>query len=251
MAETAAQFILKNLVDKNGRLLHRYRDGDAAILGTIEDYAFFIHGLIDLYEATFQIEYLRRSIKLADDMIRLFWDERDGGFYFTADDAEKLLFRQKEIYDGAIPSGNSVAALSLVRLSHLTLRKQWDEKLVMLFEAFGAQINARPSSYGQMMMAFDFAVGPSKEIVIAAASHDDHVDDMVRAVYARFIPNKVMLLRSTANADEIIKISPFVENQLPMEDQTTAYVCENHVCKLPTQDLEKFQSLLDGLDSVR
>lgn len=249
-AEEAAQFILKNLIDKKGRLLHRYRDGDAAILGTIEDYAFFIHGLLDLYEATFQIEYLKQSIALAEDMVDLFWDDSDGGFYFTADDAEKLLFRQKEIYDGAIPSGNSIAALDLVRLSHLTLQESWGDKLEALFKAFSAQIVSRPSSYAQMMTAFDFAVGPSNEIVIAASLENKNVDEMVKEIYGRFIPNKVIVLRPIdgQGAEAIIKISPFVRNQMPIEEQTTVYVCENHVCKLPIRELKKFQALLDSLD---
>lgn len=247
-AEKAAQFVLKELVNADGRLLHRYRDGDAAIMGTLEDYAFFIHGLLDLYEATFKIEYLKQGIDLAKQMIRLFWDEKDGGFYFTADDAEKLLYRQKEIYDGAIPSGNSVAALDLVRLSRLTLEKRWEEALDGLFNAFSAQIADRPSSYGQMLSAFDFALGPSKEIVIAVPSEDENIDEIINAVYERFIPNKVILLRPETGtaADDVVNISPFVEYQLPMGGQTTIYLCENHICKLPVSDLEKFQSLLDG-----
>ena len=247
-AQKAAQFIIKKLVTADGRLLHRYRDGDAAIMGTIEDYAFFIHGLLDLYEATFEIEYLKQGIDLAKNMVRLFWDEKDGGFYFTADNAEKLLYRQKEIYDGAIPSGNSVAALDLVRLSRLTLDKQWEEKLDGLFNIFSAQIASRPSSYGQMLMALDFTLGPSKEIVIAVPSTDTNIDEMIDAIYGRFIPNKVVLLRPMVGkeAGDIANISPFVENQLPLNDQVTIYLCENRVCKLPTNNLKKFQSLLDS-----
>jgi len=247
-AEKAAQFALTKLMDSEGRLLHRYRDGDASIMGTIEDYAFFIHGLLDLYEATFNMEYLKQSIDLAKNMVRLFWDDKDGGFYFTADDAEKLLYRQKEIYDGAIPSGNSVAALDLVRLSRLTLDQQWDEKLEGFFNAFSSQIASRPSNYGQMLIAYDFTLGPSKEIVIAVPAPDTNIDEMIKAIYDRFIPNKVVLLRPAtgAEADDIVSISPFVEHQLPMSDQTTIYLCENHICKLPVRNLEKFLSLLDG-----
>jgi len=248
-AEKAARFIQKELVTPDGRLLHRYRDGDSAIMGTIEDYAFMIHGLLDLYEATFKIEYLKQSIDLANQMVRLFWDDKDGGFYFTADDAERLLYRQKEIYDGAIPSGNSVAALDLVRLSRLTFEKKWEDNLGRLFNTFSAEIANRPSSYGQMLSAFDFALGPSKEIVIAVPSVDRNIDEIINAVYERYIPNKVVLLRpeTGAGADEVVSISPFVEYQLPINDQATVYLCENHICKLPVSDLEKFRSLLDGL----
>lgn len=247
-AEKAAQFALKTLVDSEGRLLHRYRDGEAAIMGTIEDYAFFIHGLLNLYEATFQIEYLKRSIDLANSMVSLFWDDKDGGFYFTADDAEKLLYRQKEIYDGAIPSGNSVAALDLVHLARLTLDKQWDDKLEAFFNTFSSQIASRPSSYGQMLMAYDFTLGPSKEIVIAVPETNTNIDELINVIYERFIPNKVVLLRPATGegSDDIVDISPFVEHQLPMGDQVTIYLCENHICKLPVRDLEKFRLLLDA-----
>jgi hypothetical protein len=248
-AQKAAQFALEYMVNSKGRLLHRYRDGDTAIVGTIEDYAFLIHGLLDLYEATFQMEYLKRSIDLANEMDRLFWDDKGGGFYFTASDAEKLLYRQKEIYDGAIPSGNSVAALDLVRLSLLTFDKRWEEKLDKLFNAFSSQIASRPSSYGQMLLAFDFMLGPSKEIVIAVPSTDTNIEEINDAINSRFIPNKVLLLRPATGkeADDIVGLSPFVEYQLPLSGQTTIYLCENYVCKLPVVDIEKFQSLLDGL----
>src|SRR3989338_8994214 len=115
-AEKSAQFILSALVRKDGRLLHRYLDGEAGILGTLEDYAFFIHGLIDLYEATFKEEYLKEAKRLTGDMVKLFWNDKEGGFFFTATDAEKLLIREKEIYDGAIPSGNAIAVLDLLRM---------------------------------------------------------------------------------------------------------------------------------------
>jgi len=247
-AEKSAQLILNKLKSKDGRLLHRYREGDAAIMATIEDYAFLIHGLLDLYEATFKVLYLENALRLANEMVDLFWDDTNGGFYFTADDAETLLFRPKEIYDGAIPSGNSVAALDLVRLSHITLDKKWDQKLEKLFEAFYAQLSQQPSAYAQMMTAFDFAVGPSQEIVLAADPDDPGLSRMVDEIYSRFIPNKVVILReaSADDAKAIIAIAPFVENQLPLDGKATAYICENHVCKLPVNDIGQLQSILDG-----
>jgi len=239
-AEKSARFILKNLITHEGRLQHRYRDGEAAILGTIEDYAFFIHGLLDLYEATFEIEYLQQAVRLGEDMLRFFWDKENGGFYFTAYDAEELLFRQKGIYDGAIPSGNSIAALNLVRLSHLTLNKQWEEKLEKLFLNFASKIMSASSAHAQMLVALDFVFGPSKEIVIASSRQED-VSKFHETIYDFFIPNKVILLHDTP---EVSQISPFVQNQLPLGGKTTIYVCENHVCKLPVKELEAFKNML-------
>lgn len=252
-AEKSAQFILEHLVNQEGRLLHRYRDGEAAIAGTIEDYAFFIHGLLDLYEATFRTEYLKQALRLAGDMVRLFWDPAGGGFYFTAQDAEELLFRQREIYDGAVPSGNSMAALDLVRLYHLSFQKHWEEKLTELFDAFSLKIHSMPSAYAQMLSALDFAIGPSQEIVLASTNGNSGLDAVCDEIYARFLPNKVVLLRTVSGkeAGDIVTIAPFVENQRPVNGKLTVYVCENHVCRLPVSDAVKLREILDGLKPVR
>jgi len=250
-AQKATDFIIDNLVTNDGRLLHRYRDGESAIMGTIEDYAFFIHGLIELYEATFKIKYLDLARQLSDGMIELFWDEENGGFFFTADDAEKLLYRQKEIYDGAIPSGNSFAALNLVRLYHITLDAKWNKNLEQLFKTFSSDLSARPSAYAQMMIAFDYALGPSQEIVLSGAKNNDTLLQMHKSIYDYFIPNRIILHRpdSDHKVKELLSISPFVENQRALNAKATAYVCENHVCKLPVQDVAALQEILKGLSN--
>ncbi len=249
-AEKSAQFILSTLVTKDGsakggagRLLHRYRDGEAGILGTLEDYAFFIHGLIDLYEATFTEEYLKEAKRWTEDMIRLFWDGQAGGFFFTATDAERLLFREKEIYDGALPSGNSIAALDLLRMGRLTLNRDWEKKAEQLFKAFSQQL----ASSTQSLIGLDFALGPTREIVITGEEGDPQTISMLRSLYDRFIPNKVVIFRprSAAAAKAIIALAPFIEYQELLDDQTTAYICENYHCEFPTNDIKKFKELLD------
>lgn len=246
-AEKAADFILQNLVDPKGRLLHRFRDGEAAILGTIEDYAFFIHGLLDLYQATFTVRYFKEARRLAEEMLCLFWDEEPGGFFFTATDSETLLFRQKEVYDGAIPSGNSVAALDLIRLARMTGEENFAAKAEALFQFFGMEILQRPSAYTQALIALDFALGPAREIVIAADdSGDPKAKSMIRTIRSFFLPNAVMLFRPTADQKlrDLIALAPFVEQQVPLHGQPTAYVCENHVCQLPTNSNEQLKELL-------
>lgn len=250
-AQQAAQFVLQRLVRKDGRLLHRYRDGQAAILGTIEDYAFFIHGLIDLYEATFKTEYLKEAKRLTEEMIRLFWIEgavfeKEGGFYFTGKDAERLLYRQRELYDGAIPSGNSVAALDLIRLARLTFEKDLEKRAEMLAQAFSGDVDQMPNAYAQFLIALDFAIGPSKEIVIAAEAKDPKALAMIKILYSRFLPNKVVAFRpgSEPEAQDIIALVPFIKEQKPLSGQTTAYVCENFICKRPTNDIEEFKKQL-------
>jgi len=244
-AESAADFILEKLVRKDGRLLHRYREKEAAILGNLEDYAFFIHGLLDLYEATFEVRYLEWAKRLTVQMLDLFWDDEGGGFFLTGDDAEKLLIRPKEIYDGAIPSGNSIAALDLLRVGRMTMEKRLEEKAKALFDSFSAQIVQAPMQYPQMLIAADFALGPSKEIVIAGERKDPKTQAMLELLYSQFIPNKVVIFHPSGKEGKAIEsLVPFVASQAPIDGQTTAYVCQNYVCNLPTNDLKKLESLL-------
>ncbi len=248
-AKKSADFILERLVDEKGRLLHRYRDGEAAVLGSIEDYAFLIHGLLGLYEATFEVKYLRQAQVLAKGMVERFWDEMNGGFYFTADDAEQTLFRLKEVHDGAVPSGNSFAALDLVRLYLMTFDTAWEEKLEHLFKAFAPDVNAYPAGYAHMLIAFDFILGPSQEVVLAGEKADPGVTEMLRHTNGRFLPRKVMLLHPSSGPDKegIEAIAPFVKNQNPIAGKPTAYVCENHVCKMPAHEVKRFLEVLDQL----
>ncbi len=247
-AEKAAAFIIKEMI-KDGRLYHRYRDGSVDVTGTIEDYAFFIHGLLGLYEVTFNIDYLERARDLTEIMIDLFWDEREGGFYFTADDAEKLIFRQKEIYDGAIPSGNSIAALDLIRLAHITLDPKYDQYLQRLFTTFSDALNKHPIGYAQMLSVFDFAVGPAAEIVLTEGKNPEFLARSHQTLFAAFIPNKVIVRRNKDKQDlnRVVAIAPFVKEQEPVENQSTIYVCENHVCKLPVVDEEGFHKVIQPL----
>jgi uncharacterized protein YyaL (SSP411 family) len=245
-AQGAADFILEKLVRTDGRLLHRYRDGEAAILGTVEDYAFFIHGLVDLYEATFETRYLAEAKRLTGEMIRLFWDEAEGGFFFTADDAEKLIARPKETYDGALPSGNSVAALDLLRVGRLTAEKEFEKKAEELVTTFSKLISQNPEAYPQLLIALDFALGPSREIVLAGDEAAEATQGFLRAVYSRFLPNKVVLLHPVEEKGkaEIEALAPYLKNQLPVKGKPTAYVCENYVCRLPVTELSELEKLL-------
>ncbi len=242
-ARKAADFLLTKMKRPDGRLLHRYRDGEAAIPGYIEDYAFFIHGLIDLYEASFDPDYLGQAKQLCAEMIRLFWDEKSGGFYLTGADAEMLILRPKEIYDGAIPSGNSIAALDLIRMGRLTMEKEFEEKAESLMNAFANQVSQNPSSYSQLLIAFDFAVGPSKEIVISGQAQSEETAEVSRLLYQTFFPNKVVAFRPSddAGAEKIISLVPFLARQKSVDGKTTLYACESYACKVPLTDLQKIK----------
>ncbi len=170
------------------------------------------------------------------------------GSFLTAFDSEEILFRQKEIYDGAIPSGNSIAALDLIRLDRMTLTPEFEQKTRAIFKTFADEIGVRASAYAQLLIALDFAIGPSKEIVIAGDANLPKTDEMVKQVFKPFLPNKVVLFRSAKDkeAAEIISIAPFIKEQPPLNVGPTAYVCQNHTCKLPTNDLKKLEELLGG-----
>lgn len=245
-ARKAADFIMKEMVDEKGRLRHRWRDGEAAVPGTLDDYAFLIHGLLNLYEADFEIRYFKEAHRLAEAMVELFWDEVNGGFYFTAEDTEVLLFRQKPVYDAVLPSGNAVAALDLARLFHMTGNKFFEKKADEIFLSFAQEIRSGPAAYTQMLTAVDFVLGPAREIVIAGDEEDPQTAEMIDAVYGRFIPRRVIILHP-AKDEDVISAMPFVKDQIPLKGKPTVYVCENRVCKLPVQEIGSLEKILEGL----
>jgi uncharacterized protein YyaL (SSP411 family) len=244
-AEQAADFIMKRLITPDGRLYHRYRDGDVAVKGSLEDYAFFIDGLLELYQSSFKEKYLKEALRLSEAMVELFWDEQAGGFFFTADDAEELLLRQKELYDGAMPSGNSVAASVLVRLYHITLDDKWQRYFQESAAYFSDQLAQMPGAYAKFLTAYQHLLGPSLEIVIAAKEKDALAESFAREISAEFLPHAVLLLRPSQNFDGIAAIAPFLKEQVPIDGAATVYLCQNHVCKLPVRDEGGLRRLLD------
>jgi uncharacterized protein YyaL (SSP411 family) len=236
-AEKATQFIQNNMITPDGRLLHRYRDGQSSISAYLDDYAFLIYAMLELYETTFTESYLKWALSLNQDLIEHFWDKDNGGFYFTADDSENLLIRQKEIYDGAIPSGNSVAMLNLLRLGRMTANPDLDDKAARIGRAFANNVRQSPSSYTQLMAALDFALGPTYEIVLAGDSKTEDMKEMLEAIQTRYIPNKVVILRQMdQESSEINHIAPFTTDLVSIDGKATAYLCLNYACQLPTTD---------------
>ena len=246
-AGRAVDFILNTLRAPKGRLLHRYRDGEAALTAHVDDYAFLIWGLIELYEATFETRYLKAALALNDDLVQHFWDDQTGGFYFTADDAEKLLVREKEIYDGAIPSGNSVAAYNLLRLGRITANSDFEEKAMRIGRAFSRSVRQSPLAHTQLMVAVDFGIGPTYEVVIAGDSRATDTKAMVKALRTQFLPNKVVLLRPTEEeSPDIIRFAEYTRHQSSMDGKATAYVCLNYSCKVPTTDTTEMLGMLNA-----
>ena len=250
-ASKAAEFILNDMRNSDGRLLHRYRDGESAIPGYLDDYAFLIWGLIELYEATFEAKWLAEALKLAEEMIELFADSDDdkGGFYFTGSDAEKLIVRTKEIYDGAVPSGNSVAALCLLRLGRMTGRTELESAADALLEEFSGPVSGSPTAYAQMLIALDFALGPGREYVIAGDRGTGETESMIRIIAERFMPRSVTLLRPAGDgAGEIIGLAPMLEGMTAVDGKPTAYICENFRCSAPAAGEKEFVKRLSEME---
>jgi uncharacterized protein YyaL (SSP411 family) len=245
-ARRAADFILGNMRKPDGRLWHRYRDGQAGIEANLDDYAFLVWGLIELYEAIFDAKYLELALELTSDMVKHFWDEDSGGLYLTPDDGESLFSRKKEIYDGAIPSGNSVAMLNLLRLGRMTATSGLEEKAARIGSAFPGSVKQSPSAHTQLMVALDFGIGPCYEVVIAGKAQAEDTKSMLKVLTARFLPNKVVLFNpDEQESPEIAKLAEFTKTQSSIKGKATAYVCLNYNCKLPTADIGKMLELLN------
>jgi uncharacterized protein YyaL (SSP411 family) len=244
-ARRAAAFILKHLKTAQGRLLRRYRQGEVAHPGYLDDYAFLVWGLIELYEATFDIFYLEEAVGLNERMIDIFWDKEGGGLCFTGKGNEPLITRSKEIYDGALPSGNSVAALNCLRLARLTGNVDLEKRAEQLTGAFAAQIVDQPIAYTQLLVALDFMIGPSQEIVVAGDPALETTRAMLEAVRRRFMPNKVLLLRPPGvEGKRVTALSPFVEGMAPIDRQPTVYICEQYACQAPIRDVGELATAL-------
>jgi uncharacterized protein len=201
----------------------------------LDDYAFLVWGLLNLYEATFDVRHLQTAISLNDEAVRLFRDAKNGRFYITANDAEALLVRPRETGDGASPAGSSVQLMNLVRLSRITARPEYEKYANELLRAASDEVSLAPSASTYLLSALDFSLGPSQEIVLAGAD----VTAMRRVLFARFAPNKVVVHRPPGDAPAIVKIAPYTEHQRSLGGKATAYVCTNYMCKLPITDPAK------------
>ncbi|MGI6064945.1 MAG: thioredoxin domain-containing protein [Bacillota bacterium] len=241
-AENAALFILKKLRRDDGRLLARYREGEAQHLGYVDDYAFFTWGLIELYQASFQPNYLKAALTLSLDFIDRFWDEENGGFFLYGDDSEQLLVRPKEVYDGATPSGNSVSALNFFRLARLTGETEWEEKGQQILETFGGTVKQYPAGYTHLLMALQFAEGSSQEIILTGDPADEGFKTMLEILNKEYLPYSVILTVQEGLEETV----PFIRNYLPVNNQATAYVCQNFSCRKPTTDKNELIRIINN-----
>lgn len=242
----AAEFLLGSMKE-DGRLMHRYRKGEWKYYANVDDYAFLIYGLIELYEATFDTKYLKHALFLNDEFIQLFWDKVNGGFYFTPEDGEKLLFRTKEVYDGAIPSGNSIALLNLIRLARISGNPKLEEYADKLQKVFSKTVEGTPIGYTQMLIGIYYLQGPSFEVVISGDRNSKDTIDMISELNKRFIPNLIIVFNPINEDDsDILKIAEYIKSQKSVDGKATAFVCRNFACEIPTTDINEMLKSFDN-----
>jgi len=243
-AEKASAFILKNLF-KDGRLLASYRQGPSNIQGYIDDYAFFQSAQLDLYESTFNTDYLKKAISLEKDMARLFWDEKAGAYYFNGSDQKdqnRLLTRTKEAYDGVIPSGNSMGALSLYRLAELTGDKVYRDRADAILKCFSADLAKSGSNFPLMLQAFIFDFdGPAEVFVVGSPSESVGI---LKTLWKTFLPNKILVFCEDKDIKDLIPLIPWAAGRQSQGGKPTVYVCRNYQCQLPTTDERKALELI-------
>jgi uncharacterized protein len=231
--------------DDTGRLLHRYREGEAAIPAFGDDYAFIIKALIELYESSFEPSYLSSALEHNALFLSNFWDAQEGGFFTISETEKILLVRKKEIYDGAIPSCNSVAFENLVRLGHLTGDLTLDERASDLSRCFAATVQQSPSAYSGFLCALDNAIGPVHDVVIAGGREVAGTRSMIRALWDHYLPAVMVLyLPSDDSRTRLVTLAPFTGTLNSAASTATAHVCTAHSCSMPTTDVQQMLELL-------
>ncbi len=242
-AVKAVKFIMNKLRTKEGKLLHRFRNGEAGITGNLDDYAFLVSALIDLYETTFNTNLLKQAIELNDHTIKHFYDNENGGFYFTPDYGEELIARNKEIYDGAIPSGNSIAILNLLKLGRITGNTDLEDKANETIRFFSGQINRMPSAFAASLSGIMMGYRDSYEIVIAGNRKDKSSKEILEFFGRNFIPNKVILLKEPGDTG-LAEIAPFTEEMVQQGDTATVYICRHYACEMPVTSVDEIKKIL-------
>ena len=236
-AEKAARFLLSNLRNDDGRLMKRYRQGVSGIPPHLDDYAFLIWGLLNLYEATFDPYYLSSAKELAEVMVTDFADEKGGAFFIGSDNAEKLMVRSKDSYDGAIPSGNSVAAMDCIRLARFTGEPRWTELADNIFRSFSNIAKRAPTGHAYMLSAFMFDQKSPKEIVIVAKKGEPETARILRSIQDHYVPHRVILFKDMSSPGTLEKVAPWTRSHTMRDGRPTIYVCENFACQQPTTDI--------------
>ena len=249
-ASDSMGFVLEAL-HEDGRLMHTFKDGRARFNGYLDDYAFTVSALLDLYEATFDPAWFVRAEALMDTTIERFWDPEDGGFFFTSDDHETLIVRSKNPYDNAIPSGNAVSVQNLLRLAAFTGRNEYRDRAGQTLSLFTDYMGAAPGGFGQLLCGLSWYLDKPVEIALVGAREDAATRAMLDLIDGTFLPNKVVALHDPSEEDgRAEKLIPLLTNRPQIDGATTAYVCEQFVCRQPVTTVDGLAELLEQLGTA-
>jgi uncharacterized protein YyaL (SSP411 family) len=244
-AQRAARFVLGTLRPREGILLRTFRQGKAQLEGCLDDYIFVATACLDLYESDFNPLWVREARELVDRAVKQFWDPEDGAFFFTSESQKDLVVRSKAGYDGAIPSGNSVAALTLFRLATLTGEEEHADKALRILRAYRANVEQMPAAFSALLWAFDFYLDAPKEVALIGRASSPETQEFLRRLRQAFVPNKVVAFREPQSPEGNQEV-PLLEGKTAQGGKTTAYLCEHFRCKAPTIDVEMFEKMLLG-----
>jgi uncharacterized protein YyaL (SSP411 family) len=244
IAARNAAFLLDRL-RAGGRLLRSYKDGRARFNGYLEDYAMVADGLLTLYEATFEARWLAEAENLCDAVMELFWDEERETFYDTPADHEELVTRPRDVYDNASPSGSSVATDVLLRLSLLLDREDYRARAEAVLDSLSGGMERLPGAFGRLLAALDFHLSRPREIAMIGDPGSPETQALIDAVYARYLPNKVVAGRAPED-EEAAGLIPLLAERKARDGRPTAYVCEGYACQSPTAEPEELSRQLEG-----
>jgi len=234
-AALLAAFVLTALRRADGRLLRSWRRVRTSGPAFLEDHAMLADGCLELYQSTFDLRWMREARRLADDLLRLFADDERGGFYQTGADAETLLVRPKEVFDNAVPSGNSAAALVLPKLTLLTGEPEYERAATGALRLVRDLMSRAPTGFGHALGALDLYLGPSREVAVIGAPGDPATQALISEVWRRYLPNAVLAAAGPDDADAAGTIALLADRPL-VEGRPAAYVCERFACRQPVTD---------------
>ena len=241
-AADAARFILGEMRDERGRLLHSFKDGKARFGAYLDDYACLIDGLVELYQTTFDPQWLQHAVELAETMQERFADPQ-GGFFYTPDDHEQLIARNRDSQDSSTPSGNAVAATALAKLGRLTSRNEFVERATQTLESFSEQIARFPMASGQALLALEFLHGPAYEFVLVEGGEAAENDAATSALFDRFLPNKVVVRGAdSGDGPPSVLLKPLLQHRTSVDRQPTLYVCQDGTCREPWVGIETIRT---------
>ncbi|HYA29817.1 MAG TPA: thioredoxin domain-containing protein [Acidobacteriota bacterium] len=242
-AQRTIDFIFTRMF-RDGSLLHMYKDGQAKLLGFLDDYAFLAIGLLDVYEVSFERSLLDRAQQLTGIMLREFWDQNEGGFFFTGNSHELLISRAKPIFDASIPSGNAMATQVLLRMHHITGNEDYRQRAEKVLRSYYDAMESQPFGFAHLLCALDFYLTQPKEIVVVGEGQDEMTRDFLDKIHSLYLPN--LILQFANSNDALANISPLLEGKTQLNGKPTVYVCHNHTCSAPTTSWSELKPLLEN-----